>query len=125
MILVQGGSANGATAQQVVSSFVQAKFADARAAYQISNAEVGYTPGYGAVSTCSRSRRPERRRTIGWSCWPRSRTTPTCSWPDSGGYQEFAQGGLTDGHPSGVATAVALFMDPINNSVLWKGDAPR
>ncbi len=125
VILVQGGSANGSTAQQVVSSFVQAKFADARGAYQISNAEVGYTPGFGAVYDVF------PQSTTGASSHARLvvlaavKNNTYVLVAGLGGYQEFAQGGLTDGHPSGVATATALFMDPINNSVLWKGDAPR
>jgi hypothetical protein len=125
VILIQGGSANGATAQQVVSSFVQGKFADAKVAYQIANAEVGYAPGYGAVfdvfpQTTSGASSHERLVVMG-----AVKNNSYVLVVGLGGYQEFAQGQLGDGHPSGVATAVALFMDPINNSVLWKGDAPR
>ncbi len=125
VILVQGGSANGATAQQVVSSFVQQKFADAKVAYQIANAEVGYTPGYGAVidvfpQSTSGASTHERLVVLG-----AVKNNTYVLVAGLGGYQEFAEGQLSDGHPSGVATAVALFMDPINNSVLWKGDTPR
>jgi hypothetical protein len=125
VILIQGGSANGSTAQQVVSSFVQGKFADAKVAYQIANAEVGYTPGYGAVfdvfpQTTSGASSHERLVVLG-----AVKNNSYVLVVGLGGYQEFAQGQLSDGHPSGAATAVALFMDPIINSVLWKGDAPR
>ncbi len=125
VILVQGGAAKGATAQQVVASFVQSKFADARAAYQIPNAQVGYTPGYGAVFDVY------PQSTTGASTHARLvvlgavKNDTYVVVVGLGGYQEFTKDGLNDGHPSGVATAVALFMDPINNSVLWKGDPPR
>ena len=42
-----------------------------------------------------------------------------------GPFHEFAQGGLTNGHPSGAGVLVALVMDPIVNSVQWKGDPQR
>jgi hypothetical protein len=125
VILIQGGSANGSTAQQVVSSFVQSKFADAKVAYQISNAEVGYTPGYGEVIDVfpqSTSGTSSHARLVVLGAVKNNTYVLVVGL---GGYQQFAQGGLSDGHPSGVATAVALFMDPIINSVLWKGDAPR
>ena len=42
-----------------------------------------------------------------------------------GPYHEYAQDGLTDGHPSGAGLLAALLMDPLINSVQWKGDPKR
>ena len=57
-------------------------------------------------------------------CCARSRTTPTCSWSGSAPTGRSTRGDPHD-HPTGVATRRRLFMDPIVNSVRWKGDPAR
>jgi hypothetical protein len=42
--------ANGGTAEDVVKSLLRKRFPDARVAYQIPNAKVGYEPGYGVFA---------------------------------------------------------------------------
>jgi hypothetical protein len=124
VILVQGGGAGGQTAQQVVQSYLEAKFPDGRAAYEIPHAMVGYNPGYGEVVDVY------PQTTTGASAHARLvvlaavKNNTYVLVVGYGAYKRFAPGeGIT--HPSGTATPVALFMDPIINSVLWKGDSPR
>jgi hypothetical protein len=124
-ILVRGGSAGGKTPQQVVQAYQQASFPDARPAYEISHAEVGYNLGFGAVfddfpQTTSGSSQHERLIVLA-----AVRNDTYVLVVGLGAYQEFARDGTNDGHPSGVATVVSFFMDPIINSVTWKGDPAR
>lgn len=123
-ILVQGGSAGGATAQQRVQAYLQAKFPDARSAYQIPHAMVGYTPGYGEIFDVypqTTSGASEHARLVVLSAVKNGTYVLVVGY---GPYKVFAPGG-PEPHPTGSATPVALFMDPIINSVLWKGDPPR
>lgn len=123
-ILVQGGSAGGKTPQQVVQDYMQAKFPDARAAYEIPHAMVGYDPGYGEILDVY------PQTTTGASAHARLvllaavKNDTYVLVVGYGPYKVFSPDqGIA--HPSGAATPVALFMDPIVNSVLWKGDSPR
>jgi hypothetical protein len=124
-ILVRGGSAGGKTPQQVVQAYQQATFPDARPSYEISHAEVGYNPGYGAVfddfpQTTSGSSQHMRLIVLA-----AVRNDTYVLVVGLGAYQQFAKDGTNDGHPSGAATVVSFFMDPIINSVTWKGDPAR
>ena len=123
-ILVEGGSAQGKTAQQVVQAYMQQRFPDARSSYQISHAQVGYNPGYGEVfdvypQTTSGASVHNRLITLA-----AVRNDTYVLVVGHGAYRLFEPGG-PDPHPTGVATIVAMFMDPIVNSVLWKGDPGR
>lgn len=124
-ILVRGDSAGGKTAQQIVQAYQEQQFPDARPAYEISHAEVGYNPGYGAVfdsypQTTSGSAGHDRLIVLA-----AVRNDTYVLVVGLGAYQEFAKDGTNDGHPSGAATLVSFFMDPIINSVTWKGDPAR
>ena len=123
VIAVTGSNAGGKTAQQVVQSYVASKFADARSAYQISHAEVGYTPGYGEVFDVfpqTTSGASAHYRLVVLAAVKNDTFVLAIGF---GAYRVFTPAEI--GHPTGVATGVAFFMDPIINSVLWKGDPPR
>lgn len=124
-ILVQGGAAGGKTPEQVVQAYLQAKFADARPAYEIAHASVGYNPGYGEVlddypQTTSGSEGHARLIVLA-----AVRNDTYVLVVGYGPYRVFSRDGLNDAHPSGTASAVGFFMDPIINSVTWKGDPAR
>jgi hypothetical protein len=124
IIAVNGGDSGGKTPEQVVQTWLSSKFPDARPSYQIAHAEVGYTPGYGAV----------------YDVYPQStsgaavhyRLVLLCAVKNNtyvlvvglGAYRPFTRGDPLN-HPSGASTAVAIFMDGIVNSVEWKGDPVR
>jgi hypothetical protein len=122
-IYVEGGAAGGRSAQQAVQAYMQQHFPDAHSAYEISHAEVGYTPGYGEVfdeypQTTSGS--STRHRLVVFAAVKNDTYVLVVGY---GTYRTFTPAEI--GHATGVNTAVAFVMDPIINSVLWKGDAPR
>lgn len=124
-VLVQGGPANGQTAEQVVTVFLRAKFPDARQAYVVPNALVGYHAGYGVVADLypqSTDGTYEHDRVIVLAA---VRNDVSVVVAGAGPFHEFAADGLTNGHPSGAGVLVALVMDPIVNAVEWKGDPKR
>jgi len=122
-IYVEGGAAGGNTAQQAVQSYLQSHFPDARMAYLIAHAEVGYTPGYGAVLDNypqSTSGSSSRYRLVVLAAVKNDTYVLVVGY---GTYRTFTPAEI--GHATGVNTAVAFVMDPIINSVLWKGDPQR
>ncbi|HEY2273541.1 MAG TPA: hypothetical protein VGH30_12240 [Jatrophihabitantaceae bacterium] len=124
-ILMKGDPANGQSAEQVVTAFVRAQFPDARQSYVVPNALVGYTPGYGLAEdvypqSTDGSYVHERLIVLG-----AVKNNVAVLVAGIGPYHEFAIDGLTDGHPSGAGLLAALLMDPLINSVQWKGDTSR
>ena len=124
-VLLQGGAAKGQSAEQVVTGFVRAKFPDARQTYVVPNAMVGYTAGYGLVEdiylqTTNGTYQHDRAIVLA-----AVKNNVFVLVAGIGAFHEFAVDGLTDGHPSGAGALVALVMDPLINSVKWKGDPPR
>lgn len=123
-IVVRGAAAGGQTPQQVVQSYLSSHFPDARPAYEIAHAQVGYTPGYGAVYDTypqSTSGTSQHYRLVLLAAVKNNTYVLVVGF---GIYRIFEPGSPSP-HASGAATAVALFMDPIVNSVLWKGDPSR
>jgi hypothetical protein len=124
-ILMQGGGAKGQTPEQVVTAFIRAKFPDARQAYIVPNALVGYQSGYGVVDDVY------PQSTDGTYVHDRVVVLAAVKNDTSvlvagiGPFHEFAPDGLTNGHPSGADLLVALVMDPLVNDVEWKGDPKR
>jgi hypothetical protein len=124
-ILLQGGSSSGKTAEQAVTSFVRSRFPDASRAYAIPNPLVGYQPGYGEVDDIylqSSDGTSVHERIVVLAAVKNGVAALAAG---IGPYHEFAQDGLTNGHPSGAGVLVALVMDPLVNSFRWKGDPAR
>jgi hypothetical protein len=124
-ILIEGGPANGRTAEQVATSFVRSKFPDARRAYGVPNALVGYQLGYGEVDDVylqsSDGTYSHQRLTV----LAAVKNDVSVLAVGLGAYHPFVQGSFSNGHPSGAATLVAQVMDSFVNSVTWRGDPPR
>ena len=123
-IVVRGAGAGGRTPQQIVQSYLSGHFPDARPAYEIGHAQVGYTPGYGAVYDTfpqSTSGTSAHYRLVLLAAVKNDTYVLVVGF---GSYRVFEPGNPSP-HASGAATGVALFMDPIINSVLWKGDPAR
>lgn len=116
--------ADGRAPQDIAAALVTEAFPEARVAYQIPNAMVGYQPGFGEVA----------------DAWPpgpvagfrRIRTVVLVSvkndlalvaWA-SGPYHEFGPD-FGPGPPSGTNLQLALDMGGYVNSFSWRGDPPR
>jgi hypothetical protein len=124
-VLIQGGPAKGQTAEQVVTAFVRSKFPDARQTYVVPNALVGYQAGYGLVDDVypqSTDGTYVHDRVIVLAA---VKNDVSVLIAGIGPFHQFAQDGLTDGHPSGAGVLAALVMDPLVNGVAWKGDPKR
>ncbi|MDQ1746023.1 MAG: hypothetical protein QOD07_286 [Frankiaceae bacterium] len=126
-IQFKGVAASGQTAQQVVESWVSNHLPDAHQAYVLPNAAVGYQLGYGAaydVAPQGGSGSGNTTRAIVSAAVKGNVAVLAIVLGDYHKYS-FENGGLNDGHASAADSYVALFADPIVNTVLWKGDPPR
>ncbi|SDP29455.1 hypothetical protein SAMN04515671_3599 [Nakamurella panacisegetis] len=121
-----GTAAGGRTAQQVVTALVQQAYPNATQRYQLTNAMVGYQLGYGEVDeiipqSSDGSYQPQSLVVMasvkGDVALVGEAIGPYQPWdPDTGPW---------DGHPSGVAMAVAGDLDQLINSFSWAGDPAR
>ncbi len=116
--------AAGRSPKEIAKALIQKKFPDAKTAYEIPNAMVGYQPGYGEVA----------------DSWPqgtsnsyiRIRTVLLVAVKNDlalvagavGPYHAFGPD-FGPGLPSGVNLQVAQDMGKYVNSFVWKGDPPR
>jgi hypothetical protein len=114
----------GRDAHQVVADFVQSSFPDATFAYAIPGADVGYTPGYGAVYDVSVA--------PGGGASVHERLIVLAAIKNNVGVGVVAQGPYqhsdpqTDGHPNPADTPLVHLPDfqLALKSVTWKGDPP-
>lgn len=114
--------AGGRSAQEIVNTMLQQRFAGAETAYEIPNAMVGYEPGYGLVA----------------DYWPvngvysRVRIVLLAAVKNDlallagagGPYRAYGPD-FGPGKPAGVNLEIALDMGQYVNSFTWKGDPPR
>lgn len=114
--------ANGRPPREIAKSLLKQKFPDAKTAYEIPNATVGYQPGYGEVA----------------DSWPqggsyiRIRTVILVAVKNDlalvagavGPYHAFGPD-FGPGLPSGANLQIAQDMGKYVNSFTWQGDAPR
>lgn len=124
-IVLIGQSADGQTAEQVVSGLIAKAFPDAKRAYVIPNATLGYQPGYGEILDAypqTTSGDFSHQRVIVMAAVKHNVALVAVA---GGPYHEFSQRGLTDGHASGANVFVAFLLDRLVNSFTWKGDPPR
>ncbi|MBV9097875.1 MAG: hypothetical protein JO079_07450 [Frankiaceae bacterium] len=127
LIQFRGIPLKGESPQQVVDAWVSAHLPDAHQAYVLPNASIGYRLGYGAAYDVapqggSGSGNPTRVIVVA-----AAKGNLAVLAVVLGAYQKysFESGGLNDGHPSAADSLVALYADPIVNTVLWPGDPPR
>ncbi len=116
--------ADGRTAEDIAKSLESETFPDTKTAYEIPNAMVGYTPGYGLVADCW----PQGAN----SNYMRMRVIAMVAVKDDlaliaaavGPFRQFGPDfGL--GKPSGANLQLALDMGKYVNSFSWRGDPPR
>lgn len=116
--------ANGRTPEQIAKTLVNETFPDTKTAYEIPNAMVGYTPGYGLVADCW----PQGSN----SNYMRMRVIAMVAVKNdlaliAGAVGPFRQFGpdFGLGKPSGANLQLALDMGKYVNSFSWRGDPPR
>lgn len=116
--------ANGRTPNEIATTLVSKTFPDARTAYEIPNAMVGYEPGYGLVADCW----PQGAN----SSYARMRVIAMVAVKNdlaliagaAGPYHEFGPDSGA-GKPSGANLQLAIDMGKYVNSFRWAGDPPR
>jgi hypothetical protein len=128
-----GQTAANQTATDIATALIQKNYPGAQRAYEITNAMVGYQPGYGEVddyypqagtSDYTRIRLvvlvavKNGLALVATAAGPYVAFRPGDSQPTSGPSEE------TD-HPSGTSLDLAQRMGPFINSFTWKGDATR
>ncbi len=117
-------AAAGRSPQQIAKELVADALPDARTAYEIPNAMVGYQPGYGEAA----------------DCWPQGSTSSYVRMrvlimvavkndlalvaAASGPFHAFGPD-FGAGKPSGASLQLALDMGKYVNSFSWRGDPPR
>ena len=124
-ILFKGVAANGQTPVQVVTSFLRANFPDATQAYVLPNTFVGYQAGYGEIDDFYPQGGTGAFAHLRIVVLAAVRNGTAVIVAAAAPYHPFAPDGLNDGHPSGANVLLALLLDPLVNSVTWKGDSPR
>lgn len=119
-----GASAQGRTAQQVAHDVISASYPDARQAYVVPDAFVGYRLGYGEVD--------DVQLQGGQASYSHARLVVMVAVNNDVAVVATAIGPFepatpaTTGHPSGLGLLAATFLlDPIINTVRWRGDPPR
>ncbi|MDX1886401.1 zinc ribbon domain-containing protein [Mycolicibacterium sp. 120270] len=116
--------ANGRTAEQIATELVHQTFPDTKTAYEIPNAMVGYTPGYGVVADCwpqGANANYMRMRIIAMVAVKNDLALVAAA---VGPFRQFGPDfGL--GKPSGANLQLALDMGKYVNSFSWKGDPAR
>ncbi len=119
--------AGGRTAQQVATDLVRKAFPDAKRAYTVPNAVVGYQPGYGEVDDVYPQSSDGSYAHDRLEVMVAVKNNLALVGEALGPYDPAAPGGANDdGHPTGVSMQIATFLfDPLINSFAWRGDPPR
>jgi hypothetical protein len=116
--------AAGRTPKEIAESLVRQTFPDARTAYEIPNAMVGYQPGYGLVADCwpqGANSNYMRMRVIVMAA---VRNDLALVAGAVGPFHEFGpDSGM--GKPSGANLQIALDMGKYVNSFRWRDDPLR
>jgi hypothetical protein len=118
-----GEPAVGRSAREVVEEYLQRAHPDARLAYEIPNALVGYRLGYGEVADVypAASIDASRLRVLVMAAVKDDYALIAAG---TGPYREFSPD-FGSGHPSGANFLLALDMGKYVNSFMWRGDPPR
>lgn len=114
----------GRTPKDIADQLVRKAFPDARIAYEIPNAMVGYQPGYGEVADWypqNANGNYSRTRLLVLVAVKNDLALIAAA---SGPYHPFGPD-FGSGKPSGVGLELALDMGQYVNSFSWRGDPPR
>jgi hypothetical protein len=116
--------ANGRTAEDIVTSLLRNRFPDARVAYQIPNAKVGYEPGYGVFADDwppNPAATYTRQRILAMAAVKNDLALVAFA---TGPYRSFGPNS-GPGLPSAANLQLAQDLGKYVNSFQWAGDAAR
>jgi len=116
--------ADGKTPKEIADQLVRNAFPDARTAYEIPNAMVGYQPGYGEVADWYPQNANGNYSRTRLLVLVAVRNDLALIAAASGPYHPFGPN-FGSGKPSGVGLELALDMGQYVNSFSWRGDPPR
>jgi hypothetical protein len=121
---MSGKTAAGKTAREIVENFLDLNFPNARTAYQVPNAMVGYQPGYGEVADLWPQDGDASYRHLRVIVLAAVKNDVGLSIAAVGPYRKFGPGS-GPGKPSGANLQIAEDMGKYINSFRWQGDPPR
>ena len=119
-----GQPAAGKSAQDVVNAFLAERYPDARTAYEIPNAMVGYQHGYGEVADIWPQDGDASYRHLRVVILVAVKNDLALIAGAIGPYREFGPK-FGPGRPSAANLELAMDLDKYVNSFAWQGDPPR
>lgn len=123
-----GIGAQGRTAQQVAAALIRQAYPNARRAYVIPNAVVGFRPGYGEVDDITVQSANGGYRHDRVIVMVAVKNDLALVGEAFGPYHKSAQrdANIDDGHATAASLQIAVFFfDPLINSFTWRGDPLR
>ena len=121
---MSGKPAAGKTAKEIVASFLDLNFPNARTAYEVPNAMVGYEPGYGEVADLWPQDGDASYRHLRVIVLAAVKNDVGLIIAAVGPYRKFGPDS-GPGKPSGANLQIAEDMGKYINSFRWRGDPPR
>ena len=119
-----GQPAGGKSAREVAEAFLTERYPDARTAYEIPNAMVGYQYGYGEVADIWPQDGDASYRHLRVVILVAVKHDLALIAGAIGPYREFGPT-FGPGRPSGANLELAMDLDKYVNSFAWRGDPPR
>lgn len=116
--------ARGRSAEDVLDDIIRTSYPNARTAYEIPNAMVGYNHGHGVVADVWPQDEDARYRHIRVVMLVAVKHDLALIAGAIGPYKEFGPN-FGPGRPSGANLEVAIDMGKYVNSFTWRGDPPR
>ncbi len=119
-----GEPADGRSPRQIVEDVIKGNYPDARTAYEIPNALVGYQLGYGEVADVYPANSISDDSRVRVLVMVAVKNDYALIAAGAGPFREFSPD-FGSGHPSGANFLLSLDMGKYVNSFMWKGDPPR
>ena len=119
-----GQPAGGRSPREITDQVIRDDYPDARAAYEIPNAVVGYQLGYGEVADVYPANSISEESRLRVLVMVAVKNDYALIAAGSGPYREFTPD-FGSGHPSGANFLLSLDMGKYVNSFMWRGDPPR
>ncbi|WP_179474795.1 zinc ribbon domain-containing protein [Mycolicibacterium vinylchloridicum] len=116
--------AGGKSAREVAEAFLTVRYPDARTAYEVPNAMVGYQSGYGEVADIWPQDGDASYRHLRVVILVAVKHDLALIAGAIGPYREFGPK-FGPGRPSGANLELAMDLDKYVNSFAWRGDPPR
>jgi hypothetical protein len=119
-----GEPADGRSPHQIAEQVIRDNYPDARIAYEIPNALVGYQLGYGEVADVYPADSIGDESRLRVLVMVAVKNDYALIAAGAGPYREFSPD-FGSGHPSGANFLLSLDMGKYVNSFMWRGDPPR